>query len=75
MEGDQAYREPRPARSPAERTSWGGRDETYRSGDRPERERDSFYRGRSPGTLVHLQCDTCIFVQASTKLLMADAAL
>lgn len=42
-----------PSRSPQDRT-WGGRDERHRSidrADRPERERDTFYRGRSPGML------------------------
>ncbi|RDW95245.1 hypothetical protein BP5796_01008 [Coleophoma crateriformis] len=41
-----SYREPLPARSPVERSNWGGRDEGHRSADR---ERDTFYRGRSPG--------------------------
>lgn len=40
------YREPAPARSPTERTSWGGRDDSHR--DRGV-DRDTFYRGRSPG--------------------------
>lgn len=44
------YREPPLARSPPERTNWGGRDEGYRerASDRTE-PRDNFYRGRSPG--------------------------
>jgi hypothetical protein len=46
----QGYREPPLARSPTERTSWGGRDDNYRSNDREDNPRsDSFYRGRSPG--------------------------
>jgi hypothetical protein len=54
MDGYQGYREPPLARSPPERTSWGGRDENYRDrpSDRPE-SRDKFYRGRSPGTFIH----------------------
>ncbi|KAH6670481.1 putative zinc finger protein [Halenospora varia] len=43
-----SYREPPLARSPTERTSWSGRDDNYRAGDRSE-PRDNFYRGRSPG--------------------------
>ena len=45
------YREPPLARSPPERTGWGGRDEggyRERGADRSE-PRDNFYRGRSPG--------------------------
>ncbi|KAG9231175.1 putative zinc finger protein [Amylocarpus encephaloides] len=42
------YREPPLARSPTERTSWSGRDDSYRATDRPE-SRDKFYRDRSPG--------------------------
>ena len=55
MDGFQGYREPPLARSPPERTSWGGRDENYRDrpSDRPE-SRDNFYRGRSPGVFCHL---------------------
>ncbi|TVY48807.1 Zinc finger protein [Lachnellula occidentalis] len=48
MDAYQGYREPPLARSPPERTSWGGRDETYRPAERAE-PRDNFYRGRSPG--------------------------
>lgn len=48
MDGYQGYREPPLARSPTERTSWGGRDDGYRPAERSE-PRDSFYRGRSPG--------------------------
>jgi hypothetical protein len=53
MEGYQGYREPPLARSPPERTSWGGRDDNYRdrTSDRPE-SRDNFYRGRSPGMSI-----------------------
>lgn len=65
MEGYQGYREPPLARSPPERTSWGGRDDNYRdrTSDRPE-SRDTFYRGRSPGKFVsftslsHFWCGT-----------------
>ncbi|TVY52639.1 Zinc finger protein [Lachnellula cervina] len=48
MDGYQSYREPPLARSPPERTSWGGRDDGYRPAERAE-PRDNFYRGRSPG--------------------------
>ncbi|KAF4631848.1 hypothetical protein G7Y89_g6280 [Cudoniella acicularis] len=48
MDAYPGYREPPLARSPTERTSWSGRDDSYRAGDRSE-PRDSFYRGRSPG--------------------------
>jgi len=48
------YREPPLARSPPERTSWGGRDEGFRdrTSDRGDRS-DTFYRGRSPGTFTY----------------------
>ncbi|CZT00458.1 related to arsenite-resistance protein 2 [Rhynchosporium agropyri] len=51
MDSYQNFREPLSARSPTERTPWaGGRDDNYRSNDRPETTRnDTFYRGRSPG--------------------------
>ncbi|EDN96891.1 hypothetical protein SS1G_01819 [Sclerotinia sclerotiorum 1980 UF-70] len=59
MDGYGNYsREPPLARSPTERTSWAGRDDSFRSvknerddgfrGVKPERDRESFYRGRSP---------------------------
>lgn len=48
------YREPAAARSPPERTNWGGRDDTYRDRaiDRSDRT-DTFYRGRSPGMFTY----------------------
>lgn len=51
MDAYQGYREPPLARSPPERTSWGGRDDGYRPTDRAE-PRDNFYRGRSPGMFL-----------------------
>ncbi|KAL3427625.1 arsenite resistance protein Ars2 [Phlyctema vagabunda] len=48
MDAYPAYREPAPARSPVERSNWGGRDESRRSVDKSDRS-DTFYRGRSPG--------------------------
>jgi hypothetical protein len=54
------YREPPLARSPTERTSWAGRDDSYREGrssDRTERV-DTFYRGRSPGMFIFYLCGT-----------------
>jgi uncharacterized C2H2 Zn-finger protein len=48
MDSYPAYREPPLTRSPPERVGWGARD---RSSDRSERQ-DTFYRGRSPGTLT-----------------------
>ncbi|PQE24708.1 arsenite resistance Ars2 protein [Rutstroemia sp. NJR-2017a WRK4] len=47
MDGYNGYREPPLARSPTERTSWGGRDDGFRP-IKQERDRDTFYRGRSP---------------------------
>ncbi|PBP21600.1 arsenite resistance protein Ars2 [Diplocarpon rosae] len=56
MDTYQSYRDPLSARSPQERTPWGGRNDDYRTVDRadnPRTERtdrtDTFYRGRSPG--------------------------
>jgi hypothetical protein len=51
MEGHPIYREAPMARSPPERNNWGSRDEGTRPLDRADRT-DSFYRGRSPGSLV-----------------------
>jgi hypothetical protein len=55
MDAYPGYRDPPLARSPPERTNWGGRDEGYRerASDRAE-PRDNFYRGRSPGMLIIL---------------------
>ncbi|TVY75699.1 Zinc finger protein [Lachnellula suecica] len=47
MDAYQSYREQPLARSPTERTSWGGRDDVYKN-ERAE-PRDTFFRGRSPG--------------------------
>lgn len=57
MDSYSGYRDPPPMRSPIERTGWGRDDSNYRErtserlerAERPERERDDFYRGRSPG--------------------------
>ncbi|ESZ95050.1 putative Zinc finger protein [Sclerotinia borealis F-4128] len=60
MDGYNGYnREPPLARSPTERTNWAGRDDGFRNGVKNERDdgfrgvkierdRESFYRGRSP---------------------------
>lgn len=55
MDTYSSYREPATARSPTERSNWGSRDDGYRGSDRSERgdRNDTFYRGRSPGTLAH----------------------
>jgi hypothetical protein len=53
MDAYPGYREPSSARSPQERTSWNGRDESYRTSDRTDNPRtDTFYRGRSPGMSI-----------------------
>ena len=54
MDAYPGYREPAPARSPTERTSWSGRDDGYR--ERGIDRADSFYRGRSPGMFISLSC-------------------
>jgi len=57
MDAYPGYREPPIARSPPERTTWGGRDDGYRTTDRAE-SRDNFYRGRSPGMFTLFLRDT-----------------
>jgi hypothetical protein len=54
MDAYPGYREPAPARSPTERTSWAGRDDGYRERDRGVDRSDTFYRGRSPGMFMPL---------------------
>lgn len=51
MDAYSDYRSQPPARSPAERTSYSGRDDGYRA-ERTDARTDTFYRGRSPGMSI-----------------------